>query len=450
MTPFTILPDQLVGQPARPPGPRDWHRVESGGQNYLFVVDGSRVFRLDPLKWREFAAAEERGANDALDKFGIAPLTAISDQPLTSHPIRSLSLAVSQKCNLACTYCYAGGGSFGEPARNMPFEVAAAAVERLFADVSPGEKVNLSFIGGEPLVNREVLRAATEAAVTKARLSGVRLGLAVTTNATLLAPDDGDFFERHGFSVTVSLDGIGNSHDQLRPFKDGRGSFATILDRARPLLASQRKMQVSARVTVTPRNIRLRETLDQLIAFGFHSVGFSPMLSSPTGNDEMHSAGLNAMLEQMIECGHRTEHAVVAGRRYPFSNLVTALEQLHRGTHRPYPCGAGAGYFGVSADGHLSACHRFVNDPAGAMGDLDLGVDHDLQSRWLSQRHVHSQLPCRDCWARYLCGGGCHHEVIHRGRPACDYIRGWLHYCLEAYGRLSASRPDYFAMADRD
>lgn len=308
----------------------------------------------------------------------------------------------------------------------------------------PGEKVNLSFIGGEPLVNRHVLRTATETAVTKARLSGVRLGLAVTTNATLLTPDDGDFFERHGFSVTFSLDGIGDAHDQLRPFKDGRGSFATIIDRARPLLALQRKMQVSARVTVTPRNLRLTETLDQLIGLGFHSVGFSPMLSSPTGNDEMHSAGLNAMLEQMIECGQRTEHAIATGRRYPFSNFVTALEQLHRGTHRPYPCGAAAGYFGVSADGDLSACHRFVNDPAGAMGDLDHGVDHELQSRWLSQRHVHSQLPCRDCWARYLCGGGCHHEVIHRGRPACDYIRGWLNYCLEAYGRLLSLAPGYF------
>jgi uncharacterized protein len=26
---------------------------------------------------------------------------------------------------------------------------------------------------------------------------------------------------------------------------------------------------------------------------------------------------------------------------------------------------------------------------------------------------------------------------MKRGRPACDYIRGWLHYCLEAYMRLS-------------
>jgi uncharacterized protein len=58
--------------------------------------------------------------------------------------------------------------------------------------------------------------------------------------------------------------------------------------------------------------------------------------------------------------------------------------------------------------------------------------------RWLTDRHVHRQEPCNACWARYLCGGGCHHEVIHRGRPACDYIRGWLHYCLGAYLRLSS------------
>jgi uncharacterized protein len=445
VTLFPILADPPAGPPAAPPpGSRQWHRFEAGGQRYVLVVDGTRLFRIDGESWRDLAAAEDSGAGGALEKLGIAPLGTISDSPLTSHPIRSLSLAVSQKCNLACTYCYAEGGSFGETGRNMPVEVAAAAVDRLFADVAPGEKVNLSFLGGEPLVNRTVLRAAAEAAVEKSRRAGTRLGLAVTTNATLLTPEDGDFFERHGFAVTVSLDGVGEAHDRQRPFKDGRGSFGVILERVRPLLEAQRKMQVSARVTVTPRNLHLAETLDELIGLGFHSVGFSPMLSSPTGLDEMHEAGLEAMLEQMVECGGRMERAVRERRRYPFSNLVTALEQLHRGTHRPYPCGAGAGYFGVSADGELSACHRFVNDPAGAMGDLEGGVDAERQSRWLSQRHVHFQQPCRDCWARYLCGGGCHHEVIHRGRPACDFIRGWLEYCLGAYARLLAGARWYF------
>jgi uncharacterized protein len=34
--------------------------------------------------------------------------------------------------------------------------------------------------------------------------------------------------------------------------------------------------------------------------------------------------------------------------------------------------------------------------------------------------------------------------VLQRGRPACDYIRGWLEYCLQAYIRLLEKRPEYF------
>jgi len=214
----------------------------------------------------------------------------------------------------------------------------------------------------------------------------------------------------------------------------------------RPLLARQRRMQVSARVTVTPDNLDLRRTLDDFIAAGFHSVGFSPVLSAPGGRGELRSEDLVRMLESMIDCGRAFERRLSAGERYPFENMVNAMREIHRGTHRPYPCGAGAGYLGVSADGELAACHRFVGDGEGAMGTL-AAVDRDRQSRWLAERHVHRQAPCTECWARYLCGGGCHHEVIRRGRPACDYIRGWLHYCLTAYLRLSRQRPDWFAAA---
>jgi uncharacterized protein len=191
-------------------------------------------------------------------------------------------------------------------------------------------------------------------------------------------------------------------------------------------------------VTVTPRNLSLRRTLDTFIAAGFHSVGFSPMLSAPTGKGEMQSEDLELMLGEMIDCGREFERASRCGERYPFANMVNAMREIHRGTHRPYPCGAGAGYLGVSADGELAACHRFVGDKDGTMGSLDDGVDLSRQADWLAARHVHRQQPCQSCWARYLCGGGCHHEVIRRGRPACDYIRGWLHYCLEAYLRLSS------------
>ncbi|WP_205525524.1 radical SAM/SPASM domain-containing protein [Pyxidicoccus trucidator] len=428
----------------------DVHLYQTQAGQHLLVVNGSRLFDVDAEASEALDRARQAHDGAAvrllLDTLGVSEAPFIDDAPVHAPPVRALSLAVAQKCNLGCTYCYAQQGDFGGPARNMPLQTALEAVDLLLRDAARDERVNLSFLGGEPLFNRAVIRAATERAVELAREKGVSLTLSLTTNGTLLTDDDGAFLEEHGFAVTVSLDGLQETHDRLRAFKGGQGSFARVMTNVAPLLARQRRMQVSARVTVTPRNLELRQTLDAFVEQGFHSVGFSPMLSSPTGRDELGHPELELMLEQMVDCGQEFERRLIAGRRYPFSNMVNAMRELHKGTHRPYPCGAGAGYLGVSASGELSACHRFVGDEEGAMGDLATGVDRERQSRWLTGRHVHRQEPCRSCWARYLCGGGCHHEVIQRGRPACDYIRGWLHYCLEAYSRLSHARPDYFGL----
>src|SRR5207302_1515205 len=81
---------------------------------------------------------------------------------------RALSLAVAQRCNLGCTYCYAQQGSFGDVPKSMPLATALKAVDLLFAETNPGERVNLAFLGGEPLINRRVIRAATEHAQRRA------------------------------------------------------------------------------------------------------------------------------------------------------------------------------------------------------------------------------------------------------------------------------------------
>jgi len=429
------------------PRARDLHLLRTERGAHAFVVDGSQLFDIDEETFAELDAAIDGPDLDSkLANLGLRCGPRRIDDAAPEHmPVRALSLAVAQKCNLGCTYCYAREGDFGGPAKNMSLETARAAVDLLFAETEPDQRINLAFLGGEPLINRAVLRSTTEYAHAQASRRGQRIGFSITTNGTLLTPEDCDFFERFGFAVTVSLDGSRANHDRQRPFKGGRGSFDVIIRRLKPLLAKQVAMQATARVTVTPENLDLRETLDELLALGFYSVGFSPMLASPTGAGQMQGASLATMLENMVSCGHKFERRVLRGETYAFANLMTALQEIHRGTHRPYPCGAGGGYFGVSADGDLSACHRFVGDHVGDMGHIATGVDRSRQATWLRSRHVHTQLPCNSCWARYLCGGGCHHEVLAGGRHACDFIRGWLHYCLQAYLRLSAVRPDMFA-----
>lgn len=416
------------------------HLLQNGENKHLFVADGSRLFGVDPGLSQSLETAMRSGGDEELTallkQVGLTGKPFIDDVPLPPPPIHALSLAVAQKCNLGCTYCYAQQGDFGSPAKNMPLETAEQAVDLLVNGAPAGARLNLSFLGGEPLVNRPVLQAATRRAAERAARRALQITFSTTTNGTLLTNEDAAFFEEYGFAVTVSLDGPRETHNLLRPYKSGTGSFDAIMRRVEPLLQGQRRMQVSARVTVTPANLQLRRALDEFISLGFHSVGFSPMLSAPNGIGEMQSDHLKRMLGEMIDCGQEFERRTVAGQRYPFANMVNAMKEIGRGTHRPYPCGAGAGYLGVSADGDLAACHRFVGDAEGSMGSLNDGIDLKRQTDWLTQRHVHRQEPCGSCWARYLCGGGCHHEVIRRGRPACDYIRGWLHYCLEAWVRL--------------
>jgi uncharacterized protein len=424
---------------------RHAHVFETVHGFHVLVVDGSRVYSVDGATAARLRA-HSGGDPAELERLGLLhpELPYVTDAAPRNMAVRSLSLAVAQKCNLACTYCYAQEGSFGTEPKNMDREAARGAVRLLFKGAHPGDTVNLAFLGGEPLVNRALIRECTLLAAETGRGNSVRTNFSITTNGTLVSLQDGEFFEEHGFAVTISLDGIGAEHDRQRPFRGGQASYARILERVRPLLAIQRRMQVSARVTVTPGNLRLRETLDGLLGLGFHSAGFSPMLHAPSGHGEMGAGSLQEMLRQMVECGEEFERRTARGERYAFANVATALQEIHKGTHRPYPCGAGGGYFGVSADGGLYTCHRFVEDRNALFGDVWTGVDDGAQSRWLHDRHVHRQSPCAECWARYLCGGGCHHEVIHRGRPACDYIRGWLDYCLKAYVRMRAAVPEYF------
>lgn len=432
-----LLPKVLKGSMPRS---AQLHLIENGPRTRMFVVNGSRMYdisnelagKLDDLMTK----GEELAIHALLDKYGFLEPAYINDVPLKSPPLRALSLAIAQKCNMGCTYCYADQGDFGGPMKNMDAETTYRAIDLLLDDCPAGERVQLTFLGGEPLLNRPMIRAATLYASQKASAKQLKISFSITSNGTLMTPEDAVFFEKYGFSVTISLDGLGKAHDQLRPMKGGQGSFDQILEKIQPLLAIQNKMQVSARVTVTPENMDLADTLDAFIGMGFHSVGFSPLLNSMSGKGEMTEKELESMLEAMIECGLNFEKHTLMDLRYPFLNMVNSFKELTKQTHRPYPCGAGAGYMGVSADGDLAACHRFVNEPAGKMGSLKEGVDHELQDNWLSGRHVHQQTPCNGCWARYLCGGGCHHEVLDKGRNACNYIRSWLHYSIQAQERL--------------
>ncbi|NER97482.1 MAG: radical SAM protein [Symploca sp. SIO1B1] len=423
-----------------------FHLFDDGAQKYLLDVESGRIHLLPAVHAKTLETAlllnEPTRAELTALALGMVSTTPNKAEPPKSVAIKALSLAVAQKCNLGCTYCYAQQGTFGGKAGNMSSEVAKASVDQLFQGAKPGEKLTLGFMGGEPLTNRETLHLSTRYAAQEAANRGIGIGFSMTTNATLLLDEDIDLFQEYGFTLTISIDGLQATNDQLRPFASGKGSFDQVAKNVSALLSvPRRSYKVFARVTVTPKNLDLPEIMTGLLAMGFDAVMFSPMLSAPTGQEEMQAADLDQLLEQLIECGEIFREELLQGQILPFSNLIKTLQSIHSYRRDQYPCGAGGGYMGVSAEGELYACHRFVNDDVGHMGNVSSGVELQKQTTWLNNRHLQNQSPCTSCWARYLCSGSCHYEVIKRGRPACDYIRGWLNYCLTIYTELLQNQP---------
>jgi hypothetical protein len=324
--------------------------------------------------------------------------------------------------------------------------VAETAVRRLVGDAAPGERVNLAFLGGEPLLNRGLVREATELAARLAAERGVLIGFSITTNGTRLRDDDAEFFERYGFAVTISLDGVGAVHDRLRPTKGGGGSYARVIANAGPLLARQRRMQVSARVTVTPRNLDLREGLDTFAALGFHSVGFSPMLHAPSGRDALDGTDF-ALLAAMIDCGRGCGAPGARGRALSLREPHDRPPGDPVGTRRPYL------RLGARASGSPRAAASLLPSllTTGARhGDVQTGIDAPTTPG--SERAVAPGAVPQLLGAYSAAAVTRSHPPR---RPACDYIRiGWV--LLATYAdspsaiRFRAARrdPTRYASAD--
>ncbi len=121
-----------------------FHHFTCGSDYFIFDVEGGRIFLL-PLEQGKTIAAALRLKDTTraeLMALGLGFLTPSPDkiEPPKSVPLKALSLAVAQKCNLGCTYCYAQQGTFGGEAGDMSSDVAKASIDRLLEGTEPGEK----------------------------------------------------------------------------------------------------------------------------------------------------------------------------------------------------------------------------------------------------------------------------------------------------------------------
>jgi uncharacterized protein len=462
----------------------EYQAFTGGDARFLYLVPSAAVVRIDDLSHAVLQRLEDgdqspnelastlserwsmediRSSIDellgmrAIYTVAAPPPKPVAEKPKRRIPLQTLVLNVTSKCNLSCGYCYEYGEdriveSITKP-RFMNDTVARQSVDFLFAESAESPTVNLTFFGGETLMNFKVLQSALAYARERAGTLGKTVNASLTTNATLLREEVIDWIEENDVGVTVSIDGDRERQDKFRTFSNGVGSYDIILPRIKELLARHHRRPVGARVTLTGQNLDVASIYHHLFdEIGFWEVGFAPVTTSWQREYAIQEDGFQQLLNGFQALAADYLSSAMSGRRHGFSNVRDTLEEIHKGMSKAYPCGAGIGLMGVATDGDVALCHRFAGSDAHKIGSVTGGVDRERQEDFLVRHHIANKTDCATCWARPLCAGGCYHEANTRyGSTAepnlhyCEWIRAWTNTCLEVYGTLAQKRPEFLA-----
>ncbi len=418
------------------------HAILAGRELHTFSVDG-KEFAFDPasgflfeadavaadtIRWLAKRAPVTERAVLELNHGAASVQTAISEvgglapggKPRRSGrraseieiSIKSLALNVSNACNLSCTYCYlgtlaasqTGAGRRRENAagETMAEDVAFRAIDLLIRESFGEPEISIIFFGGEPLLATDMLRPVVRYARERATEVGRNIRFHMTTNGTLLTPGTARLLAELGIDCLISMDGCEEDHDANRRFRNGKGSYASIV---RNLTELPPGFSVGVRATVTESSEPLTELVAHLAGLGFSTVHLAPVSGSSM------SRGFAERLCSEFEALAQAERDVLlSGSRPSVSSFTEPMALLARGSRRDSPCGAGARYLSVATDGTLYLCHRFAGDDRFAVGHVASGIDRRAITSLLKKLRAASSA-CLDCWAHDLCGGPCHHDL---------------------------------------
>lgn len=279
----------------------------------------------------------------------------------------SASFAVSNKCNLRCSYC-------NFPLMEEP-ELDIAQIGELFGRLRKMGVMRLGILGGEPLYRRDILDILALASAQ---------GFFISLNTNLLLYDKfkndlgsvGHFF--------TSLDGTPEKHEANR----GPQSYEKILRAIRDL--KQRGKEVTAICVVTDPD---RTTADHLIALAekeriqihFQPECYDTEIVLRTAEDTLDQKATSEFWTYLAK--RKKQGAPIASSASYLSYIAKwedyrASSVLDMGTR----CAAGRGFLFVDSTGHAYPCAYTKGKTEG----INL-----LEQEW--QTAFTGQTPCTKC-----------------------------------------------------
>jgi len=352
-------------------------------------------------------------------------------------------------CNFRCPYCFESHDIHEQVSLLTDAQLDAIweAVDRFQQESGLADGV-FNLFGGEPFLpfTQEIVRKICDKAVE------LDFKIGCNTNGYHL-PAFLDLLEayRDRFSLTITVDGPEEVHDQRRILAGGQGTFRRIEEGI--FLAVERGLRVTVRVNIDKTNIDSVSALVEhyrangLLGRPGFKVHFAPITDHTCqSNGENLLQGIEIVRRLRrdipdIDELENQEHVLVGTDMYRYIYGVTALDPELQAKAFPFLpnisfCESVQGRkITFGPDNHIYACADLIGRPEYKIGDY---YPHFNRSEWKWEKWKSFNsltIPqCRSCSAAPICGGGCAAEALivygnlnqphctHAGQQVLEYL----------------------------
>ncbi len=172
---------------------------------------------------------------------------------------------LTNSCNLNCKYCY--------QKNKENKSINLGIIKKLLTEESTSNNLstNVSFFGGEPLLQKSILYDTINLCKELEKRSKHRFTYSMATNATLIDDDFIHFCKANKISVGVSIDGDEYSHNLNRCDFEGNGSFERVLENTKKSISEN--LNLMALPVICVNNVEyLSSNIQYLIDLGFGKI----------------------------------------------------------------------------------------------------------------------------------------------------------------------------------
>lgn len=226
---------------------------------------------------------------------------------------------VTKACNMKCLYCY-------EKDKTSQYEIEEVVeTARTIAKNCPAEEFGIEFLGGEPMLAFDTIKAVYE--MLEKEFSGRVTDYVITTNGTILTDEILSYLKEHQkLYFAVSMDGT-KWANQLRIFKNGKNSYDVARKNIIKALEVLGQDRVGVHIVTHPYNVgSINNSIKCLYDMGVKDIGIGTIESTIRLTNEY----CNRFVKELLELSKKIKNG-----EYPdltidlFNNFKPETDKRH-------------------------------------------------------------------------------------------------------------------------